>query len=118
MATATSEIPLPEPFPLRSPNGPQMRERTLRTMSVLQNRLGNIAVRRALGRDLKPIQVARPLRKAFADLGATYVKFGQMVASSPAVFGQGVADEFRSLLGPFTREPAQIGASEANTEAR
>ena len=29
-----------------------------------------------------------------------------------------IAYEFRSLLGPFTREPAQIGASEANTEAR
>lgn len=35
---------------------------------------------------------------AFAELGATYVKFGQLVASAPSVFGQEVADEFRSLL--------------------
>ena len=46
----------------------------------------------------KPIELARPLRKTFADLGACYVKFGQLVASAPSVFGPEVSDEFRSLL--------------------
>jgi hypothetical protein len=42
--------------------------------------------------------VARPLRKAFSDLGATYVKLGQLMASAPSVFGEDVSTEFRSLL--------------------
>lgn len=42
--------------------------------------------------------VARPLRLAFEDLGGTFLKFGQMIASSPGLFGDEVAEEFRSVL--------------------
>jgi predicted unusual protein kinase regulating ubiquinone biosynthesis (AarF/ABC1/UbiB family) len=42
--------------------------------------------------------LARPLRKTFEDLGGTYMKFGQLVASSPGVFGEEFADEFRACL--------------------
>jgi len=41
---------------------------------------------------------ARPLRLTFEDLGATFMKFGQLVGSSPGVFGDVVADEFRGCL--------------------
>ncbi len=41
---------------------------------------------------------ARPLRLAFEDLGGTFVKFGQLVASSPGLFGVELAEEFRSCL--------------------
>src|ERR1700732_4660493 len=34
----------------------------------------------------------------FADLGPTYVKFGQIIASSPGAFGESLSREFRSLL--------------------
>ncbi|MCW2653861.1 MAG: putative unusual protein kinase [Mycobacterium sp.] len=34
----------------------------------------------------------------FADLGPTYVKFGQIIASSPGAFGEPLSREFRSLL--------------------
>ncbi|MBV8966697.1 MAG: AarF/ABC1/UbiB kinase family protein [Mycobacteriaceae bacterium] len=34
----------------------------------------------------------------FADLGPTYVKFGQIIASSPGAFGESLSREFRGLL--------------------
>jgi len=42
--------------------------------------------------------LGRPLRRTFEDLGGTFMKFGQLVASSPGVFGNDLADEFRSCL--------------------
>src|SRR6202012_4925147 len=37
--------------------------------------------------------------QTFADLGPTYVKFGQIIASSPGAFGEQLSREFRGLLG-------------------
>jgi aarF domain-containing kinase len=42
--------------------------------------------------------IAHPLRLTFEDLGGTFTKFGQIMASSPGLFGDEVADEFRSCL--------------------
>lgn len=42
--------------------------------------------------------VARPLRQVFEDLGGTFIKFGQIIASSPGMFGDRVSEEFRSCL--------------------
>ncbi len=57
--------------------------------------------------------VARPLRLACEELGGTFLKFGQMIASSPGLFGDEVAEEFRSVLDtgppvPFDAMRAQI----------
>lgn len=38
------------------------------------------------------------LKQAFAELGPTYVKLAQLIASSPGLFPEVLADEFRSLL--------------------
>jgi predicted unusual protein kinase regulating ubiquinone biosynthesis (AarF/ABC1/UbiB family) len=38
------------------------------------------------------------LKDAFAELGPTYVKLAQLIASSPGLFPEVLADEFRSLL--------------------
>ncbi len=38
------------------------------------------------------------LKYAFAELGPTYVKLAQLIASSPGLFPEVLADEFRSLL--------------------
>jgi ubiquinone biosynthesis protein len=38
------------------------------------------------------------LPQTFADLGPTYVKFGQIIASSPGAFGEQLSREFRGLL--------------------
>src|ERR1700689_460447 len=47
-----------------------------------------------------PLQqkVIRQLPQTFADLGPTYVKFGQIMASSPGAFGEQLSLEFRGLL--------------------
>src|SRR6204780_5705028 len=56
---------------------------------------------------LPAAQLARPLRKSFQDLGGTFMKFGQIIASSPGMFGDDVADEFRACLdtGPTVPFP-------------
>ena len=42
--------------------------------------------------------IAHPLRLTFEELGGTFIKFGQIMASSPGMFGEDVADEFRPTL--------------------
>ena len=56
---------------------------------------------------LPAAQLARPLRKSFQDLGGTFMKFGQIIASSPGMFGDEVANEFRACLdtGPAVPFP-------------
>jgi predicted unusual protein kinase regulating ubiquinone biosynthesis (AarF/ABC1/UbiB family) len=41
---------------------------------------------------------ARELRELFEALGATYIKFGQFIASSPSLFPKEYVDEFQQLL--------------------
>ena len=43
-------------------------------------------------------KVLQEIPQTFADLGPTYVKFGQIIASSPGAFGEPLSREFRSLL--------------------
>jgi predicted unusual protein kinase regulating ubiquinone biosynthesis (AarF/ABC1/UbiB family) len=43
-------------------------------------------------------KVIRQIPQTFADLGPTYVKFGQIIASSPGAFGEQLSREFRGLL--------------------
>src|SRR5258707_9144735 len=47
-----------------------------------------------------PLQqkVIKQIPQTFSDLGPTYVKFGQIIASSPGAFGEELSREFRSLL--------------------
>ena len=57
-----------------------------------------LALRSALTRRIAPDAYARPLRRTFEELGATFMKFGQLIGSSPGIFGDDVAAEFRSCL--------------------
>ena len=43
-------------------------------------------------------KVIKEIPQTFADLGPTYVKFGQIIASSPGAFGEPLSREFRTLL--------------------
>lgn len=43
-------------------------------------------------------KITKQIPQTFADLGPTYVKFGQIIASSPGAFGEPLSREFRSLL--------------------
>lgn len=53
------------------------------------------ALRWSLQRKMPP---ASELRELFEALGATYVKFGQFIASSPSLFPKEYVDEFQQLL--------------------
>jgi ubiquinone biosynthesis protein len=57
-----------------------------------------LALKTARSRALAPEAFARPLRLTFEELGTTFMKFGQLISSSPGVFGDEVAGEFRSCL--------------------
>ena len=69
---------------------------------------------------LPGMQLARPLRKSFEDLGGTFMKFGQIIASSPGLFGDDVADEFRACLdtGPASPFPRCASGSRRIWAAR
>jgi ubiquinone biosynthesis protein len=56
-------------------------------------------------------KVIRQVPQTFADLGPTYVKFGQIIASSPGAFGEGLSREFRGLLDAVPpADPAEVHA--------
>ncbi|MGH3560266.1 MAG: ABC1 kinase family protein, partial [Mycobacterium sp.] len=58
-----------------------------------------------------PLQqkVIKQLPQTFVDLGPTYVKFGQIIASSPGAFGEPLSREFRSLLDAVPpADPAEV----------
>jgi predicted unusual protein kinase regulating ubiquinone biosynthesis (AarF/ABC1/UbiB family) len=97
-----------EPFPLRLPTPARrdVRRRAARIVAVAARELAVPVARRALGRLAEPHAFARPLRRMFQTLGVTFVKFGQLVASSPGVFGDAVADEFRACLDTGPAVPA------------
>ena len=57
-------------------------------------------------RQLAPRTTAVALRRAFIDLGPTYVKLGQLIASSPGLFPVTLSDELRRLLDSVPPEPA------------
>lgn len=56
--------------------------------------------------ELAPQTMAVGLRHAFVDLGPTYVKLGQLIASSPGLFPGVLSDEFRKLLDSVPAQPA------------
>jgi predicted unusual protein kinase regulating ubiquinone biosynthesis (AarF/ABC1/UbiB family) len=94
---------VPEIYPRRLPE-PSRRE-LLRRSSTIAKVVGVHFAPLAL-RQLRTIrqgalpaaQLARPLRKSFSDLGGTFMKFGQIIASSPGMFGDDVSNEFRACL--------------------
>lgn len=77
--------------------------------------LGLDQARHARDGFLPPEAIAKPLRLAFEDVGGTFIKFGQILASSPGLFGEEIADEFRSCLDtgppvPFSEVRARVEA--------
>src|ERR1700749_4606629 len=61
-------------------------------------RTGARGVTKLAGKGSLPQKNIKQIPKTFADLGPTYVKFGQIIASSPGAFGEQLSREFRSLL--------------------
>ena len=106
------------PVPIALPVAPRRTRiaRRAKTVAVFARRLGPIIRRR----HRSPAEIGRRLRLAFEDLGATYVKFGQLIGSSPGAFGQAMSDEFRSCLdtGPEVPFPDVRRAIERATGTR
>ena len=75
------------------------------TRSAVARRLGratasvtkHLVAARRQGK-LDEAAIAGVIRRTFEDLGGTFIKFGQLIASSPSIFGEAVAHEFRGCL--------------------
>jgi predicted unusual protein kinase regulating ubiquinone biosynthesis (AarF/ABC1/UbiB family) len=88
----------PRPIVLPRPSFSFRWRRRLHTAGTFGRRLAVESGRDILGRKAPVGGVARGVRLAFEDLGATYVKFGQLVASAPALIPEALTEEFRSTL--------------------
>jgi predicted unusual protein kinase regulating ubiquinone biosynthesis (AarF/ABC1/UbiB family) len=95
----------PRSFPrkLPTPTRRQLAARTWQISRVVARYFGIAALRGAdeMRRSRRVdvgLAIAKPLRRTFEELGATFMKFGQLIASAPGVFGEEVASEFRSCL--------------------
>ncbi len=97
-ATEEDHFPTPVPRPLPQPDTVVLRRRVLQTLKVAGRNFLPIVRKRAAGKDVDTAEVAAALRRTFEELGATYSKFGQLIASSPGIFGETIATEFRSCL--------------------
>ena len=98
---------VPRVFPreLRPTPRRELLRRAGEITRVASRNFAPLAARSALRRRVRPDAYARPLRRTFEELGATFMKFGQLVGSSPGVFGETVAAEFRSCLDTGTPVP-------------
>jgi predicted unusual protein kinase regulating ubiquinone biosynthesis (AarF/ABC1/UbiB family) len=106
-------FPPPIPYELHTPPPAVLARRGARVTGSVARNLGPHLARRAGGTRLTTAQLARPLRRVCQEAGATFLKFGQIVASSPSLFGDEMAAEFRSCLdtGPrlaFERVQAEL----------
>jgi ubiquinone biosynthesis protein len=63
-----------------------------------ETRAASRVAQKAFGRGSLQQKIVTEMPHVFADLGPTYVKFGQIIASSPGAFGEPLSREFRSLL--------------------
>ncbi|HVX17468.1 MAG TPA: AarF/UbiB family protein [Acidimicrobiales bacterium] len=82
--------------PLGAGRRTETSRRAVRTGLVLARHTA-AAARRTRGRRRDQV-IAQELRRAFEDLGPTYVKLAQLVASSPGLFPEALATEFRACL--------------------
>ncbi|MGH9137310.1 MAG: ABC1 kinase family protein [Acidimicrobiales bacterium] len=83
-----------EPIRLPVPS----RAEVARRLGTCAGALGrHLVAARRRGR-LDEAAVAAVIRRTFEDLGGTFSKFGQLIASSPGIFGDEVAHKFRGFL--------------------
>jgi predicted unusual protein kinase regulating ubiquinone biosynthesis (AarF/ABC1/UbiB family) len=100
-APLSEDVPRIYPRRLPDPSGRELVRRGRTIAKVVAVHFTPTAIRqlRTIRQGALPAaQLARPLRKSFQDLGGTFMKFGQIIASSPGMFGDEVADEFRACL--------------------
>jgi predicted unusual protein kinase regulating ubiquinone biosynthesis (AarF/ABC1/UbiB family) len=106
MADVAEQVELgvtPAPLPRASRNAGTRR--LLRAWALGARYMTPAVLGRVARRNGNP---ARAARSVFERLGATYVKFGQFVASAPGVVGESVAEEFRDCLDAGPSVPFEL----------
>ncbi len=101
VAASDPRVPRVHARRLPQPTTSELLRRSSLIATVGARRFSGLALRQLRHARSGPLPLAvlaRPLRRTFEDLGGTYMKFGQLVASSPGVFGEAFADEFRTCL--------------------
>jgi hypothetical protein len=89
-----------EPLALPRPGRLRAAGRAGKIVGAFGTRFATLPVRSmraGKGADKREL-LGRPLRGAAQELGATFVKLGQLLASSPSIAGQTLADQLRGLL--------------------
>jgi len=86
-AATSTELPLP--------GSSKITRRAIQTVAVLTRHFAPLLARRTR---VRPAEFASALRAAFEALGASYIKLGQLFASSPSLFGEDLAAACRALL--------------------
>lgn len=95
---------------LPNPRAVETAGRAATTVSIAGRHLARAAVapilhRGALRRSEWRRSAVRETRRAFGELGPTYVKLGQLIASSPGLFPAVLSDELRSMLDQVPQAP-------------
>jgi len=100
----------PRVFPRRLPESSvrQLRRRAQQIAWVSAKNFAPLALKAARKKPIPENAYAKPLRLTFEELGATFMKFGQLIGSAPGVFGEEVANEFRSCLDTGAAVPFEI----------
>lgn len=115
--TATRHrCPEPHPYPLREPPSVQTAQRAAQLAAAVARHLSPHLARKAAGLRVTSADIAAPLRRVFDEMGATFSKYGQVIASSPTLFGEEMAAQFRSCLDtgppvPWRRVVAEVERS-------
>jgi len=104
----TPAPPLAQPVDLPRADLLSQSRRRRETAVSISRRIAPLLARAAARQPVDDRHIARAFRKVTDDLGASYTKFGQFVASAAGIFGDDVASEFAGCLDdgppvPFDR---------------
>lgn len=105
-SASPSVVIAPEPIELPRAGMARGVRRLVRMGALAARHMPPVLARKLIRR---PGGATRAGRRVFEGLGATYVKFGQFIASAPGIVGADVAEEFRRCLDAAPAVPfAQI----------
>lgn len=94
--------------PLPTPRRRDVAARLGRALTTSGRHLAPLVSDLVRRRPVDDAAVAGALRRIFDDLGGSFAKFGQLIGSSPSLFGDEVAAEFRHTLDNVSPEPFAV----------
>jgi predicted unusual protein kinase regulating ubiquinone biosynthesis (AarF/ABC1/UbiB family) len=93
------------PAVLPTPSRAAVARRLSQAAAVTTRHLAPLVVRAARRTSVDDTAIALALRGIFDDMGGSFAKFGQLIGSSPSLFGDEVAAAFRSTLDAVPSVP-------------